>query len=93
MAILHDAPGSTNKHSAKHSKGLAIKAQMSSPHKVHIGSGSRPVKSKIQIHTSSPHDAHKLDSRHVPGALGQAGMSKGSAHPNKPHKGMKMKSK
>jgi len=92
MSILHDAPGSTNRHSAKHAKGLSIKTQMSSPHKNHVGSGSRPTKSMHQIQTTSPHHPRMLDSRHVPGALGVSG-SMGPKHPTKPHGGMKMKSK
>ncbi len=58
MSIFHKAP-----------KGVMAPKQSSA--KVHIaaGSGSRPTKSSMPIHTSAPHHPHKLDGRHVPGAL------------------------
>ena len=71
MGILHKAPGSTAGKSQSAQKGSAIQKGMSSPHSNAIGSGSRPTKSKVPIHTPSPHHPHHLDSRKVPGALGQ----------------------
>lgn len=48
-----------------------VKHPMMKSAKVHleVGSGSRPTTSKHAIDTSAPMKAHKLDSRHVPGAL------------------------
>ena len=42
----------------------------SAPQNTAVGSGSRPGKSKMMIETSSPKDAHGLDGRKTPGALG-----------------------
>ncbi len=75
MSILHPAPGSTAGKAFKVKKGHAIQKMHSSPHSNAIGSGSRPTKSMIPIHTTSPHDPHHLDSRRVPGALGQSAAS------------------
>lgn len=48
-----------------------VKHPMQKSAKVHdaVGSGSRPTPSKHAIETSAPKMPHKLDGRHVPGAL------------------------
>lgn len=74
MGILHKAPGSTNIMKNQHHKGGSVATDKSARVHVAVGSGSRPTKSHVPIHTTSPHHAHKLDSRHVPGALGQGKM-------------------
>ena len=55
----------------KHNKGGTKPMMKGDSAKVHIpaGSGSRPVTSKHGIETSAPDHPHKLDSRHVKGAL------------------------
>lgn len=54
----------------KHNKG-GVKHMPQKSAKVHmeVGSGSRPTGGKHGIETSAPMHAHKLDSRHTPGAL------------------------
>ena len=58
MSIFHKSPG-------------GVKQSHGGSAKVHIpaGSGSRPVKSSSPIMTSAPKHPHKLDGRHVRGAL------------------------
>lgn len=58
MGILHKPHGGTKHHGGGSAKTF-------SP----VGSGSRPTMSKHKIDSSAPHHPHKLDSRHVPGAL------------------------
>lgn len=55
----------------KNNKGGTKPTMKGDSAKVHIpaGSGSRPVTSKMGIETSAPKHPHKLDSRHVAGAL------------------------
>jgi len=73
MAILHKAPGGTKPTPNKKMNGGSL-SKMSAPQNTAVGSGSRPTKAKHAISTSSPHHPHKLDSRHVAGALGQGKM-------------------
>ena len=71
MGIMHKAPGSTAGKMAPAKKGSSIQNGKSMPNNFAIGSGSRPTKGKVPIHTTSPHHPHGLDSRMVKGALGQ----------------------
>jgi len=71
MAIMHKAPGSTAGKMSGSKKAESIQSKMSAKNNFAIGSGSRPTKSKMTIHTTSPHNPHALDSRKVSGALGQ----------------------
>ena len=73
MGILHKAPGGTKPMPNKKINGGSL-SKMSAPQSTAVGSGSRPTKSKHPIMTSSPHHPLHLDSRHVPGALGQGKM-------------------